>query len=167
MVFRKSNGGRLGLDHEALRVMLSFTQIGPTATEAGGVLIGRHIEDSDDVIVDVVTRPMPGDRRKRTTFHRSKQAHQEVIDEEWNASCGRRTYLGEWHTHPELHPSPSTMDLQDWRKRIRCDTFHGDCLHFLIVGQDEVGAWEMHRGLYFPYWRPQAVRMPRTAEGED
>lgn len=167
MVFQKPNGGRLGVADAALDVMLSYRQQRPTDTEAGGVLIGRFIRDSDDVIVDIATQPMPGDRRRRTSFYRSKRAHQEAINEAWRTSNGTHTYLGEWHTHPEPNPSPSMTDLQDWRKRIQRDTFHGDTLHFLIVGQNEVGAWEMHGGLYLPYFRPQAIRMQRTPEGED
>lgn len=25
-------------------------------------------------------------------------------------------YLGEWHTHPEINPSPSGMDISEWTK---------------------------------------------------
>ncbi|GAA5513128.1 hypothetical protein Dcar01_01854 [Deinococcus carri] len=166
LVFRKGDGGRLGIARSGLERMLSFTQRGPHDTEAGGVLIGRFIEGGEDVVVDLVTPPLPGDRRSRSRFHRAQRTHQEVIDHEWQASGGTRTYLGEWHTHPEPYPTPSTIDLNGWRQRMKRDTFHGDTLHFLIVGQVEVRAWEMRRGLCIPYVAPRATRLARTEEGE-
>lgn len=157
LVFCKHNGGRLGVSEEALAVMCSFTQLQPRDTEAGGVLIGRFIEGGEDVVVDLVTSPLPGDRRSRTRFHRSKRPHQKVLDREWRESGGKRTYLGEWHTHPEPCPTPSHIDLNDWRRRVKRDTFHGDFLHFVIVGQVEVRAWEMQRGVHVPCLFPRAT----------
>jgi hypothetical protein len=29
------------------------------------------------------------------------------------------TYLGEWHSHPERNPSPSTIGHADWSKQLR------------------------------------------------
>lgn len=167
MVFRKAGGGRLGLDSNALHVLLSFAQVDSGATEAGGVLIGRFIAESEDIVIDMVTGPMAGDRRQRNRFDRAKRAHQQAIDRAWKESDGTRTYLGEWHTHPEPFPSPSAIDLRDWRKRIKRDTFHGDALHFLIVGQKEISAWEMARDRRIPFWRPQPVRLSRTEDGKD
>lgn len=167
LVFRKGSGGRLGVGTEALEVMLSFTQRESRDTEAGGVLMGRFIEGGEDVVVDLVTPPLAGDRRSRFRFYRAKCAHQEVIDREWRSSGGTRTYLGEWHTHPEPYPTPSTTDLNGWRRRVKRDTFHGQTLHFLIVGQVEVRAWEMQRGLCVPYLAPRARRLERTTQGED
>lgn len=166
LVFCKGNGGRLGISAAALEVMQSFTQREPRDTEAGGVLIGRFIEGGEDVVVDLVTSPLAGDRRSRFRFHRAQRAHQEVIDREWHLSGQTRTYLGEWHTHPEPSPTPSTIDLNDWRRRVKRDTFHGETLHFLIVGQAEVRAWEMQRGLCVPYMAPRATRLVRTDQGE-
>lgn len=162
----KGEGGRLGISAAALDVMQSFTQRGSRDTEAGGVLIGRFIEGGEDVVVDLVTPPLAGDRRSRFRFHRAQRAHQEVIDREWRSSGNTRTYLGEWHTHPEPSPTPSNIDLNDWRRRVKRDTFHGETLHFLIVGQAEVRAWEMQRGLCVPSVAPCARRLERSPQSE-
>lgn len=145
LVFLKRNGGRLGISTEALRTMQSYVQREPGSHEAGGVMIGRYVTGGEDIVVDLVTGPLPGDRRSRFRFHRSKRSHQAVLDREWQQSGHTRTYVGEWHTHPEPDPSPSTIDLNDWRRRVQRDTFHGEELHFVIVGQTQLRAWEMTR----------------------
>lgn len=129
----------------ALSQVLAFRQIRSSHTEAGGVLLGRYILGCQDRVVDEVTVPMRGDRRMRLAFHRSPERHQEVIDSRWAASRGTCQYLGEWHTHPEFSPTPSSTDLSDWRRRLRADQFDGDSLLFVIVGIREVRAWEGFR----------------------
>jgi integrative and conjugative element protein (TIGR02256 family) len=140
LVFSRHNGGRIKVTAAVLRVMQSYAQHGRRATEAGGVLLGRYLQGSADVVVDAVTVPMPGDKRSRYSFYRAKARHQAAIDATWQASGGTCTYLGEWHTHPETYPTPSGIDTTDWRRRLRTDDYH-DELFFLIVGTVEIRAW--------------------------
>jgi len=81
--------------------MRHYVQDVPTKPEAGGVLLGRHILETGDIIVDLITEPMPSDRQGRFRFFRARRPHQAAIDRAWRASGGTYTYLGEWHTHPE------------------------------------------------------------------
>ncbi|MBB5232971.1 Mov34/MPN/PAD-1 family protein [Deinococcus budaensis] len=150
LVFRAPNRHRLGLTAEVLDVLLAYRQTAADLPEAGGVMLGRFMREGGDVIVDRVTGPLPGDRRSRKRFFRSEAPHQAVVTAEWEASGGIRTYIGEWHTHPEPFPTPSGTDLRDWRRRLRRDVFHGDVLRFVIVGQEEVGAWMLPRGATAP-----------------
>ena len=129
----------------AVAEMLGFAQMSEGATEAGGVLIGRHIVDSRDIVIDGVTGPMPGDRRARTRFDRAHRRHQDVLDDTWERSGGTSVYLGEWHTHPEPSPTPSQVDLNDWRRRLVSDSVEADFLLFVIVGQREIRIWEGSR----------------------
>lgn len=50
-------------------------QFGERSQEAGGVLLGRHLLDCSDVIVDDITEPARSDRRTFASFFRSL-AHQ-------------------------------------------------------------------------------------------
>jgi len=145
VVFRRPGGAVVKLDPVALTRMLLFQQLEPHQTEAGGVLLGRHILGCDDIVIDEVTSPMPGDLRTPLSFHRDKAHHQLVIDERWRSSEGTCLYLGEWHTHPELYPMPSRVDLGDWSRRLRTDQFTGKSLFFIIVGNCGVHAWEGFR----------------------
>jgi len=120
-------------------------QIDAHKPESGGVLLGRYILGTCDIVIDKVTFPMPGDKSTRTTFFRKKQTHQEVIDREWKVSDGTCTYLGEWHTHPERVPSPSCIDRYNWHRKLKKDIFDSDSLFFLIIGTEEIKLWEGSR----------------------
>lgn len=142
LLFHRAGGTVMKLDPAALGKLLEFRQVNPHQPEAGGVLLGRHILGGQDIIVDEVTCPLEGDRRGPVTFYRSQERHQHVIDTRWRDTQGTCQYLGEWHTHPEDSPTPSLVDVLDWRRRLRTDTFYGESLFFLIVGTREVRAWE-------------------------
>ncbi len=117
-------------------------------------MMGRYIATSNDVIVDAVTEPMPGDRRTRYSFYRAKRRHQAAIDAAWVASGHTCTYLGEWHTHPETHPTPSSIDTHDWNRRLLQDQYCEE-LFFLIVGMQEVRLWAAKE--ITTTWKPLAI----------
>jgi integrative and conjugative element protein (TIGR02256 family) len=140
LIFRQADGPRIKLTAEVVTRLQQYAQHAPDAAEAGGVLLGRYLSDSDDVVVDDITEPMQGDKRGRYFFHRAQKAHQKAIEQAWRASNGTRTYLGEWHTHPEALPTPSCVDTCDWRRKLRQDQYF-ERLFFFIVGTREVRGW--------------------------
>jgi integrative and conjugative element protein (TIGR02256 family) len=145
LYFLRTGGFRLKIAPEAVGQLLPFRQLRKRDPEAGGVLLGRHLHEGGHVVVDEVTTPMPEDRATRFTFHRSAAPHQRVIDEVWSRSGGSSVYLGEWHTHPEPEPHPSPTDLADWRSRLSVSGVEAPYLFFLIIGQEQVAAWEGSR----------------------
>lgn len=112
--------------------------------EAGGVLLGRRLLDSMDVLVDSVTTPFPSDIQKRRAFVRNAIGHQDAVDSAWEESHGTTVYLGEWHTHPQPRPEPSRTDLGDWRRKSEEDSYKQG-LFFVIIGSEEIGVWEIER----------------------
>jgi len=144
---RIQNRGKVKLSPLVFRKLSVFAQDTFDKKEAGGVLLGRHIIGSDDIVVDDITTPMKGDYCGRYFFIRGQRNHQEVIDKVWQESKGTCTYLGEWHTHPEKKPKPSCLDLDEWMRRIKNDTFYGDALFFIIVGTTKIRVWEGQLGL--------------------
>ena len=142
--FAQPNGYRFEISVGALESMWRFRQVEPHLTEAGGILLGRHLLDGSAIIVDAVTTPLPGDRRSRTTFFRGQKRHQAVIDETWLSSNGTCTYLGEWHTHPEPIPTPSIVDWTDWQRRLAADQY-SEPIFFVIVGTQHLAVWEGRR----------------------
>lgn len=123
--------GLILLRPRALQLMMAFRQVGPGATEAGGVLIGSlrgpHIE-----VIDC-THPMPNDLRRSHAFDRQDAGHVAAIHAAMKGSAGTIGYVGEWHTHPEPVPSPSGQDGANWRNLVR-QTKHP--LAFVILGTD-------------------------------
>lgn len=144
LTFARPSGGRFQIGPEALAVIRRHLQHESHQPEAGGVLLGRHIAGTSDIIVDRATAPMPGDRQSRHRFIRARRRHQQLIDRAWRESGGTCTYLGEWHSHPERVPVPSAVDRLDWRRKLLVDRF-SRYLFFIIAGTEEVLAWEGHR----------------------
>jgi integrative and conjugative element protein (TIGR02256 family) len=124
-----------------MTTMWNYRQCEPSAPEAGGVLLGRYISDSADIVIDAVTVPQDGDLQARSRFFRARKRHQALIDGAWNESNGTVTYLGEWHTHPESVPHPSWVDRADWLRKGMFDVFT-EAILFIIVGTEELGVWE-------------------------
>lgn len=102
--------------------------------ERGGILLGtrrgRHFH------IDEATLPMAADRSSRLAFHRSAQGHQAVALKRWQRSRNTTDWLGDWHSHPELTPLPSTVDLKSWQSLVRR---RGASMLFLIFGY--AGIW--------------------------
>lgn len=105
------------------------------------MLIGHHLLTSENFILDRLTTPQPADRRRRYRFERDQVAHQTLLDAEWEKSNQKRTYVGEWHTHPEDSPSPSPLDSDSWLKAVTCTSYHGPGLLFIIVGRRKTRVW--------------------------
>ncbi len=141
-IFTKLDGGKLEISSYALLQMLAYVQDTRRKPEAGGVLIGRYIRDSLDIVIDEVTFPMKGDRRRRFNFWRARKRHQHALDQAWLESGGISNYLGEWHTHPEDIPIPSDTDIKSWQERLKKDIFSGDTLFFIIIGIKILRVWE-------------------------
>lgn len=144
LTFARSETGRFQISATALAEIRKYVQDERDKAEAGGVLLGRHIIDTSDIVVDRVTVPMPGDSGSRFRFFRARRRHQAAIDQAWRESEGTSTYLGEWHTHPEECPTPSLINQFDWRRKLWNDQF-SEPIFFVIVGIMETCVWEGYR----------------------
>lgn len=134
LVYEVEGANRPGLiviEPFAINAMRDLRQIEPDAHEAGGVLIGERRGDS--LIVKEVTTPSPQDQSSRFHFVRRFFHHQFAIVNANRHTNGTSNYLGEWHTHPQDKPFPSTIDLKNWKKSLRG---HEPCL-VAVVGRDE------------------------------
>src|SRR5579884_3498453 len=134
MRFRLVGGGLVEFTAAAVVRLTARRQVGPAAPEAGGVLLGRQILGSSDVVIDHASEPSLKDRRGRFWFRRARQPAQEIVDRAWRESGGVVNYLGEWHTHPEDDPSPSWVDKYNWWKIARRVSVDSEYLLFAIVG---------------------------------
>jgi integrative and conjugative element protein (TIGR02256 family) len=143
--FNITNGGRIKLSNPVIETLAKYQQIHKNSNESGGILLGRFIKESKDIVIDKITTPLKGDKQTRFSFKRLSPLHQEVINEEWTKSRGTINYLGEWHTHPENYPRPSFIDIQDWKRKMKIDTFSSRYLYFIIQGIVELNIWEGDR----------------------
>jgi hypothetical protein len=82
LVYRVTPRQRLIVVEHAFRQMQAYAQHRWWDREAGGVLMGRHLLDSHDVVVDEVSTPQDADRRSRCNFFRSRE-HEQVARQRW------------------------------------------------------------------------------------
>lgn len=144
LVYRVTPQQRLILAENALEQMQAFAQLRVADREAGGVLLGRHLLDSYDVVIDEVSTPQRSDRRSRYGFFRSAN-HEKLARKRWLEENSTSAYLGLWHTHPEPDPTPSSVDQRDWQQAVAGDTYEGDRLFFPIVGTHCIRIWTLNR----------------------
>lgn len=144
LVYRVTPRQRLIIVEHAVTKMRAFAQRHWWDREAGGVLMGRHLLESHDVVVDDVSAPQNTDRRSRFNFFRSHK-HEQVARQRWLHEHSTSAYLGLWHTHPERDPRPSGVDRNDWQQAVAGDTYEGDRLFFPIVGTHCLRVWTLSR----------------------
>ncbi|MCI5208841.1 MAG: hypothetical protein D3910_08615 [Candidatus Electrothrix sp. ATG2] len=142
--FIKPDGSRIIFDKTITATFLKYRQDSRLKPEAGGLLLGRHLKSGSHIAVDRVSEPMLGDKRTRGSFFRG-EGHERFAHKYWLASNGTCAYLGSWHTHPALIPSPSKTDLTDWINVLKNDIYEGNYLYFVIVGIKEISCWEGNR----------------------
>lgn len=100
--------------------------------ESGGILLGYVYEDHDNIVK--VTKPSQFDSKSLTFFNRSKIPAQLQINRSWKKSKGSLIYLGEWHTHSEIEPTPSKVDIEMIKKTFKETTMEIYFLYLIIVG---------------------------------
>lgn len=99
--------------------------------EAGGLLFARIA--GDVITIEEATGPRPTDRRSRSAYHGDRRAEQEEIDV--RHALGLH-YVGDWHTHPEAKPRPSSADELAMVSRVSASMHQLQSFLFAIVGTD-------------------------------
>lgn len=127
--------GYILVEDNVITKMNRYRQRMADANEAGGLLLGfrrgPHLE-----IIDI-TEPYPNDVRRRTYFYRCDSSHKKHAKKQWKKSKKTIDYLGEWHTHPELIPTPSGLDQKEWGVLVNG---RDSSLAFFILGITDIWA---------------------------
>lgn len=156
--YKRQKNGTIFLPGNVVSLLDSHRQLRIGSTEAGGILLGRLLNNSDDAIIDRITEPGPGDERRRFSFKRGLRRSQESVNAVWHETSGSVNYLGEWHTHPEEIPTPSRVDIDDWVRIIKHARFESGFLIFIIVGTHAIKIWEFCVGATTPTELPLILR---------
>lgn len=121
--------------------------------EIGGILIGTYDTVFECLRLTDMSFPCPGDQQSRFRFFRKSDGHQELMDRLWEESGHTKAYLGEWHTHDQDVPTPSTTDCKTWKRISKRNNNFDEC-YFMIIGKKAFTVWsvtneniiEVHRG---------------------
>jgi integrative and conjugative element protein (TIGR02256 family) len=145
LTFTCVSGGSVFIGMNVGAVFEQFSNGDASSADGGGILLGRFIRDSDDIVVDEITTPADGDKRSKFFFWRRREPHQKRVDDAWGKSNGTSNYLGEWHTHPEDTPAPSEHDIQNWKRIANLARYEQDRLLFVIVGYKKIRLWVLKK----------------------
>ena len=121
---------------EVVNIWRKYQQRDIKDNEACGVLIGGYNEKQNKIFIDLCTEPQKADIRKRTCFTLKDPFHQKRVNDVFISSQQTQFYLGTWHSHPENYPSPSGVDLEDWGKCIKRNSYN-KFMVFAIIGIKE------------------------------
>lgn len=86
--------------------------------EVGGVLMAEQIEPGNFMIADFSVDSVTGGEAH---FVRSVEHHEMALEDFYRrtgADYSRFNYLGEWHSHPNHSPVPSSIDISSMEKMI-------------------------------------------------
>lgn len=133
-----STGEVIVLVDSVVAHVTQFAQHDSQANEAGGQLFARLEENR--VIVAEATGPRPTDYCSRASFRPDRSAERKEIK-----SYHRRGlhFVGDWHTHPEPVPTPSTTDVASITECYSRSIHSLGAFVLLIVGTKDppLGFW--------------------------
>lgn len=121
---------------ETLEIFKKYRQLKKRDKEAGGILMGQ-VRDQH-IYVTRASLPSSFDKAARYSFERNKNIAQLIIFYEFWNSGKTITYLGEWHTHPEPLPTPSTKDIKMIASQLKENDLQYPFVIQCIIGTETV-----------------------------
>lgn len=121
--------GKILIEPHVLELIHGYCQHETSRPESGGILLGYRRGNHLHIVA--ATTPQPDDQRMRFRFFRRDINHHKVAVRQWELSGKTLDYVGEWHTHPEPEPIPSSLDMSEWKKICRARQMS---MVFLIAG---------------------------------
>lgn len=102
--------------------------------ETGGTLVGHYSKDLREAFVTRALEANTAARKQRARFYRPPDDVDGQLARIYEGSGGLTHYLGEWHTHPEVAPTPSPTDLSTLRGLARSRSVATDTPFMVILG---------------------------------
>lgn len=125
----------LNFSQSVMNTFFQHIQAKNTDLEAGGLLLGSV--HGTHMLIKEATVPTDQDNQLLHLFERMPHGHNKIAAERWKTSKGKTRYLGEWHTHPEDHPTPSALDRKEWNQLAE-KRLDGRPLLTVIIGRKSI-----------------------------
>lgn len=131
MIFDFKLLGKVELPESAINFLEPYRQMGDS-NETGGVIVGK--KHNGLWVLSTPMAPSPRDQAGRTWHKRNREDAQNFINTEFDRTQGECNYLGEWHTHPEADPRPSSEDYSMLSDLLETSRLEVNFLVGLILG---------------------------------
>lgn len=126
--YGNTNDPMVLIPNDIYQSFLSFKQRG-REPESGAIILGHR--RGKHFVIDTITTPRNNDVQRRTFYHRQDPSH--ITESQgFITKQDYTTYLGEWHTHPQVNPQPSDLDKREWQRISKMNA--NKPLLFIIVG---------------------------------
>lgn len=132
------NGKVVDILPEVFEEISKWTQKKYSDCESGGYILGYRHESTGNISLELVTAPQSGDICSRCKFILKDIKHKLIIK---NAQEDKSYYMGLWHTHPQVIPNPSIIDLDDWKDTLLKDKPACEYIFFFIAGIEVMRVW--------------------------
>lgn len=129
-----------------LKTFANFRQM-RKEPEGGGLLFAEF--EFPIIRISAVTTPHRTDRRWKMLFFPNRILQRRVIKSLFKKGLH---FVGEWHTHPEPNPTPSSLDLASMRDAFLKSGHELNCFIMVIVGNqaNNLVLWvSAHDGSYY------------------
>lgn len=125
--------------HEmAIEKMVKYLQADSLSSESGGVLLGYMDATTSTINIIDVTEPSKDDVKSRAYFLRKSISHVRRIQ---LAIKNKDYYVGNWHTHPQNAPFPSSLDVKTWSKGLKYDKVPFGFQIYIVCGIEKMRVW--------------------------
>ena len=144
--------GLLTINEKSIQVFYKHRQLQANSTEAGGLLFATI--DFPNIEISVASQPFRKAFRSRTRFSIPVKQRKKMIDKMFNKGLH---FIGEWHTHPENSPTPSSLDLKSMEQLYIQSKHQLENFLMIIVGNDpeHLNLWaSLHNGSSFQQLTP-------------
>ena len=128
---------RFEIKPEVVEHLIGYAQ--HDGNELCGVLTGSQI--SDRVFRVSKVSPPCVVSNSRCGCVRDAEMANEFITNDYEDSERTRSYIGEWHTHPEPFPTPSETDYQSIIGNFETSKHVFPFLVMIIVGTEDLYMW--------------------------
>jgi integrative and conjugative element protein (TIGR02256 family) len=123
------SGQRLVITASVLNHFIKHQQRNRDSLEAGGQLFAKFSEQF--VTISKVTGPRAADRRSRYSYVPDRREEQKEIYEMHRKGFN---FVGDWHTHSEAVPTPSSSDVRTINEAVAKSQHHLHGFVMVIVG---------------------------------
>ena len=132
------SGQLLILTESVLNHLHEHRQVKASQSEAGGQLFAKF--DSEIIRITLATGPRRSDKRSVFGFVPNRLAERREIKARFRQGLH---FVGDWHTHPQSVPMPSTTDVESITDTFR-QSRHGLAGFVMII----LGTCSAPKGLY-------------------
>lgn len=123
--------------------MKKWLQKEDNSPESGGFIVGYENRTTGNIVLEKISHPYYLDKKTRFYFGIRDIRHKIFLH---RMSKSGSYYIGTWHSHPQIIPIPSALDLNDWHSTLKEDRSGSRYFFFIIAGTKEFRIWTGESG---------------------